>query len=154
MRRAVLKNPERNELIETAAPPFGEDDVLVRVTACGVCASELTRWQNGTEAPAKLGHEVAGMAENVGERVGNFMPGQRITGPFEEGFAAYVAAPAERVIPLPDRIETPFALGEPLACAVSAARRTQVELGDRVVIVGLGYMGLLMMQTWKRAKRS
>jgi len=37
-------------------------------------------------------------------------------------------------------------MGEPLGCILSGARRTNVELGDTVAIVGLGFMGLLMLQ--------
>ena len=146
MRQAILKSAECSELVETAQPSCGESDVLVKVEACGVCTSELPQWRDGNEVPAKLGHEVVGIVEHVGERVVGFASGQRVTGLFEEGFAEYAAAPAERVLTLPDNLRTSPALGEPLACAVSAARRTQVELGDHVVIIGLGYMGLLMIQ--------
>ena len=146
MRQAILKSAERSKLVETAQPSCGESEVLVRVEACGVCASELPQWRDGNEVPAKLGHEVVGVVEHVGDRVAGFTPGQHVTGLFEEGFGEYAVAPADSVLALPDNLRASPALGEPLACAVSAARRTHVELGDRVVIVGLGYMGLLMMQ--------
>jgi threonine dehydrogenase-like Zn-dependent dehydrogenase len=38
---------------------------------------------------------------------------------------------------------------EPLACLVNAARRTPVELADRVALIGLGYMGLGLLQLLK-----
>lgn len=50
------------------------------------------------------------------------------------------------MIHVPDAIALENAHGEPIACATSAARRTRVEPGDRVAIIGLGFMGLLMLQ--------
>jgi threonine dehydrogenase-like Zn-dependent dehydrogenase len=40
-------------------------------------------------------------------------------------------------------------MGEPLACLVNAQRRTPVELADKVALIGLGYMGLGMLQLLK-----
>ena len=69
-----------------------------------------------------------------------------MTGLFGKGFAEYAVADAGRVLHLPDNIAFSEAFGEPLACAMSAARRTVVDLGDRVAIVGLGFMGQLMLR--------
>jgi threonine dehydrogenase-like Zn-dependent dehydrogenase len=63
--------PERATLVETELPTLGDGDVLVRVRACGVCASDLPGWTAQTPAeetpgrwnPGNLGltgHEVAG----------------------------------------------------------------------------------------------
>jgi threonine dehydrogenase-like Zn-dependent dehydrogenase len=41
------------------------------------------------------------------------------------------------------------ALGEPIACLVNAQRRTRVELADQVAVIGLGFMGLGMLQLLK-----
>ncbi|HEX7735270.1 MAG TPA: alcohol dehydrogenase catalytic domain-containing protein [Ktedonobacteraceae bacterium] len=67
------------------------------------------------------------------------------------GFAEYVRVPAEQVrqttLLLPDSLnaeEGSFA--EPLACCVRAVQRTPLLDGDSIVIVGLGSIGLLMMQ--------
>ena len=146
MRQSVLIGPKRFEMRSATLPPLQPSDVLVKVLASGVCASELHAWEDGEGAPRMLGHEVAGEVIAVGESVRDFAVGQRVTGLFHEGFADQAVATAERVAAMPEGIGLDHAFGEPLACAMSGARRTRVDLGDRIAIVGLGFMGLLMLQ--------
>jgi threonine dehydrogenase-like Zn-dependent dehydrogenase len=146
MKQSVLVAPRRSRIEEVEPPPLRADGVLVRVRASGVCASELHAWEEAPEAPLRLGHEVAGEVVAVGPEVTAFKPGDRVTGLFHEGFADYAMAAADRVLPIPEALRFEDAFGEPLACAMSAARRTRVELGDRVAIVGQGFMGLLILQ--------
>lgn len=146
MKQSVMIERRRSETRSVPIPAVPEDGVLVKVRASGVCASELHTWEDGDEFPLRLGHEVAGEVVAVGAGVRDFRKGDRVTGLFHEGFAEYAVAPVDRVLPIPDDISYEAAFGEPLACAVSGARRTRVELGDRVAIVGLGFMGTLMLQ--------
>ncbi|HEV7717771.1 MAG TPA: alcohol dehydrogenase catalytic domain-containing protein [Arsenicitalea sp.] len=146
MKQAILVDRKKFEMRDVAIPTTGSDEVLVKVRASGVCASELHAWQDGEDAPVALGHEVAGDIVAVGSNVTGFKVGDRVTGLFGEGFADYAVEKADRVLHIPEAIPLESAFGEPLACAVSAARRTHVELGDRIAIVGLGFMGLLMLQ--------
>lgn len=128
-------------------PPLGPADVCVRVGACGVCASELHAWQgDGGTYPRALGHEVAGEVVAVGTAVRSIAPGARVTGLFHHGFAEYAVAPEDRVMVLPEGVSFDTSIGEPIACIISAAERTRVALGDTVAVVGLGFMGLLMLQ--------
>ena len=54
------------------------------------------------------------------------------------------------ILRLPDLTEAERdALGEPLACLISAQRRTSVAPGDTVAVIGLGFMGLGMVQLLK-----
>jgi threonine dehydrogenase-like Zn-dependent dehydrogenase len=80
---------ERATLIETPLPRLGESDVLVRVRACGICASDLPGWQArdvGTESPGKwnvnnpglTGHEVAGDIVEVGHASLKTRIGERV----------------------------------------------------------------------------
>jgi len=146
MRQAVLSGGQRFTIEDAGTPAPGPNDVLVKVQACGVCASELHAWEGGEGAPRMLGHEVAGEVVAVGTAASGLVVGDRVTGLFQRGFADYAMAPADRVARLPDGIGAVHAFGEPLACVISAARRTRVDLGDRVIVVGLGFMGLLMLQ--------
>jgi L-iditol 2-dehydrogenase len=70
------------------------------------------------------------------------------------GFAEYIRVPTQHVqqttLPLPDSLsaeEGSFA--EPLACCLRAVRRTPLLAGDCVVVIGLGSVGLLMLQAVK-----
>jgi threonine dehydrogenase-like Zn-dependent dehydrogenase len=147
MKQAVLVKPRASTVTQSEPPTVGKNEVLVRVSVCGVCASELHPWLgDGGPYPRRLGHEVAGTVEAVGREVTSVEPGMRVSGLFHEGFAEYAVAPEEHVIQLPDSLGWREAMGEPLACVLSAARRTPVEPGDTVAVVGLGFMGLLMLQ--------
>lgn len=119
----------------------------MRVVRCGVCASELRPWLGDDKAyPRKLGHEVAGIVENVGSETCIIKPGTRVTGLFHEGFAEYAVANEDRVVELPSNLSWDDVLGEPLGCVISAVRRTPVTPGDTVAVIGVGFMGLLMLQ--------
>lgn len=72
--------PGRATVIEIPTPELGDDDVLVRVRACAVCASDLLGWTNpvlgggspgqwDSDNPGLTGHEVAGDIVAVGTNV-------------------------------------------------------------------------------------
>lgn len=147
MRQSILVRPQQSVVQERPEPAVGRNDVLVRVKACGVCASELHGWhQESGPYPKEYGHEVTGEVVAVGPDVKAIRPGQLVTGLFHRGFAEYAVTTEDKVTEVPDGIAPEAALGEPVSCIMSAARRTRVDLGDTVAIVGLGFMGLLMLQ--------
>jgi threonine dehydrogenase-like Zn-dependent dehydrogenase len=150
MRYSQMIAPQQSEVVEAATPAPGPGQVLVRVTACGVCASELHPWIDGAPPyPRRFGHEPVGVVERVGPGVERFSAGDRVTGLFTGAFGDVALADEAVLLPVPDGLPDERALGEPLACLVNAARRTPVELADRVALIGLGYMGLGMLQLLK-----
>jgi L-iditol 2-dehydrogenase len=149
MRIAGLPEPGRFDLLDQLAPPIARDEVLLRVAACGVCASELDMWR-GTSRHATFprypGHEVAGIVEEVGPDVETLAPGDHVAAwVTTRGFAEQVAVRAEHCVPI-NGVPLDLALVEPLACAVNAVEATPLGLGEDVLIVGAGYMGLLILQ--------
>ena len=69
---------ELTQALEVRAP--GPTDVLVRTVAAGVCHSDISV-VNGTipwPAPCVLGHEGAGVVEEVGSAVSNVKPGDHV----------------------------------------------------------------------------
>ncbi len=147
MKAAKLIGKQTHEIISAPLPEIGPEDVLVKVVLCGVCASELEAWQSGVyTANPYMGHEVVGHVSAVGERVEKFEVGQRVTGLILAGFAEYAKAHQSLVTHVPHGLTDEEALGEPLGCLVSGAKRTPVAYGDKVAIVGAGYMGLGFLQ--------
>jgi len=147
MQQSVLIAPQHSRLKERPTPTVGPMDVLVRVRACGICASESHGWLgDGGRYPREYGHEVAGDVVEVGAEVKDFRPGMAVTGLFQKGFAEYAVTPQTHVTPMPAGYGYDIALGEPLSCVISGARRTPIDLGDTVAIVGAGFMGLLALQ--------
>jgi threonine dehydrogenase-like Zn-dependent dehydrogenase len=155
MRANVLVGPKRHEISDVSAPRPAAGEVLVQVRACGVCRSELEEWQ----APPRrlvLGHEPSGVIAGIGAGVSGLKEGERVTvftgraGRYTDytsgAFADYIAVPAENVVAIPDALPFELALGEPLACLVSAFERSPITLSDRVLLTGCGFMGLALLQ--------
>jgi alcohol dehydrogenase/L-iditol 2-dehydrogenase len=76
------KEPHSVELRELPVPEIGEEDVLFRVQAVGVCGSDLHQWtgKHGWKVnyPVVLGHEFSGSIAKLGSRVRGFKEGDRV----------------------------------------------------------------------------
>jgi L-iditol 2-dehydrogenase len=148
VRLAVLNTPQQIDVIDAPVPGPAPDEVLLRVAACGVCASELDVWQGkaDTEYPSFPGHEVSGTVERVGSQVEAPAPGDPVAAwVIERGFAEYVAVKAEYCFPA-GSVPLDLALAEPLACALNAVELIAPALGDDVVVIGAGFMGNLVQE--------
>jgi S-(hydroxymethyl)mycothiol dehydrogenase len=77
--RGVISRSKKQpvELVDVVIPDPGPGEVVVDVTACGVCHTDLTYREGGIndEYPFLLGHEAAGTVESVGEGVTHVEPG-------------------------------------------------------------------------------
>ncbi len=76
------KEPHSVELRELPMPGIGEEDVLFKVEAVGICGSDLHQY-NGKQSwpvnyPVVLGHEFAGYIAQAGSRVSGFKEGDRV----------------------------------------------------------------------------
>jgi threonine dehydrogenase-like Zn-dependent dehydrogenase len=149
MRAAVLEGPGRMAVREVALPEPGPGQVRVRLEGCGVCASNLTPWE-GPEwmqfpgDPGSLGHEGWGVIDAVGEGVSGLAAGDRVAALSYKSYAEFDLAEADAVVRLPDSLkEKPFP-GEPLGCAMNIFRRSEIEAGQTVAIVGIGFLGALL----------
>ena len=66
------------------------------------------------------------------------------------GFAEYVVSPIENLVPVPNNVDFECAaMTEPASVALHALRRTGVDAGDNVVILGAGTIGIILAQ-WAR----
>ncbi len=147
MRVSILTGPAQSEIVEMSLPQINDDEVLLEVSACGVCASELHGWENGLPGKRKiLGHEPVGIIKQLGQNVKGFAVGDRVTGLIYEAFAEFTKADYRNIIKVPEQLDDLEALGEPLSCLISGANRTPVNPGDTVAIIGTGFMGLGFMQ--------
>lgn len=152
MKASVIAGPRKSEVVSVPIPVIGDEEVLIRVTACGVCASELHPWTEGAgwlEASGRrpiFGHEPVGIVEKVGSRAAGFRTGDRVTGLIQNAFAQYAKADYRKLVKVPDGLDDLEALGEPLSCLMSGADRTPVGLGQDVAVVGTGFMGLGFLQ--------
>jgi threonine dehydrogenase-like Zn-dependent dehydrogenase len=133
---------------EAPRPECGTGQVLVRTAACGVCKSDLERYRRGLreeDGEVLLGHEGSGYVAAVGPGVKGFQEGDPVTS-LHGLYAEYFVTTPEMLVRLPEDVDPRWALGEPLACVVHAGRRFGIELGDRVAVLGCGFMGLICLQ--------
>jgi threonine dehydrogenase-like Zn-dependent dehydrogenase len=136
MRAGVIAGPRtaRVERVSTPAPAAGE--VIVHLEGCGVCGSNLPIWEGRPWfdyplAPGAPGHEAWGRLED----------GTRVAFLGERGYAEWAVAAESSLVPLPPELDgLPFP-GEALGCAVNVFRRSRIEPGQRVAIVGMGFLG-------------
>ena len=77
--RGVISRSKKQpvELVDIVIPDPGPGEVVVDITACGVCHTDLTYREGGIndEYPFLLGHEAAGTVESVGAGVTHVEPG-------------------------------------------------------------------------------
>jgi L-iditol 2-dehydrogenase len=147
MRAAILEQPGSFKIVEESVPEIADDEVLVRVAACGVCASELDIFaglSGHATYPWRPGHEVSGTVEQVGSEVAGVAPGAKVAAwVTERGYGEYVVVKPAYLFDA-GQIPLELALGEPLACAVNAVELAAPCLGDDVAIIGAGFMGHLV----------
>ena len=86
MRAMVLREQNRPlELDELPVPEPGPDEILLRVSACAVCRTDLHVLDGDLtdpKLPLVLGHEIVGRVEEAGSRVSGFGPGDRVGVPW------------------------------------------------------------------------
>ena len=183
MKSAVFYGKHDLRLEERALPSVGKHDVLIKVMACGVCGTDVHIYEGDkgaaeTNPPTILGHEFAGVVEQVGEAVTQVKVGDRVCvdpnqlcgkcyycrsgiGHFcenmvgigttvEGGFAQYCAVNESQVYHLADT--TPFeegAMTEPVACCLHGIDLCEISAASTVMVIGGGMIGLLMVQLAK-----
>ena len=158
MKAAVYHGPRDIRVEEVSKPEIAEDEVLVRVQACGICGSDLHMYRLGMfeEALGRpiengriMGHELGGEIVEVGQKVDRFHVGDRITAVGRGGFAEFVPVTISDRSPhrLPDNVS--FEEGatlEPLATSLHAVGLAQPAAGETVVVLGVGIIGLGCVQ--------
>ncbi len=151
MRAAVVTGAGQHRVDDVLLPQPGPGQVRMRLEGCGVCASNLgpwagPEWMKFPTEPGGLGHEGWGEIDAVGDGVTSLAVGDRIAALSYHSYAGYDVADADAVVKLPRALEgRPFP-GEPLGCAMNIMRRSSIEAGHDVAIVGIGFLGALLTQ--------
>jgi D-xylulose reductase len=159
--------------------PLGDRDVRIRIHTVGVCGSDVHYYRHGAigpfvvREPMVLGHEAAGVVEEVGSAVATLRPGDRVcmepgipdpnsratrlglynldpavrfwaTPPVHGCLRPTVVHPEAFTFKLPDNVS--FAEGamvEPLAVGMHAANKARLRPGDVGVVLGAGPIGMV-----------
>jgi L-iditol 2-dehydrogenase len=75
---AVYYNNHDVRIQDVPKPEIGDDEILVKVMASGICGSDVTEWYRVPKAPRILGHEATGVIEQVGSEVVGCKVGDRV----------------------------------------------------------------------------
>ena len=170
MRAAVLDAPGRPlRTAELPDPVPGPGQVRIRVRACGVCRTDLHLLDGELAAghlPLVLGHQIVGIREDTGERVGipwlgwtcgecawceagreNLCPRARFTGcDIDGGFAELAVADERFCLPVPGGFDDPSAA--PLLCGGLIGFRALRLAGEarRIGLYGFGSAAHMICQ--------
>ena len=177
MKAIYTKGKYQFELRDIALRRLERNEVLIRVEACGLCGSDLHTARVAAEF-VPLGHEVAGVVEQIGPYVTNVKPGDRVvleSGSYDRfsdlsrdgkydldnngrhffntqqygngmGFAEYLIAADEVCVPYEGLSLAAAAMIEPMGVGFDLVKVSDIGLGDSVMVVGIGTIGLCALR--------
>jgi 2-desacetyl-2-hydroxyethyl bacteriochlorophyllide A dehydrogenase len=158
MKAAVYHGPRDIRVEDVSRPEITQDQILVRVKACGICGSDLHTYRLGMfegalgrpiENGRIMGHELSGEIVEVGSDVEGFRVGDRVTSVGRGGFAEYAPLSVSERSPhqLPESISfEEGAMMEPFATSVHGVELAHLRDGETVAILGVGIIGLGCVQ--------
>ncbi|KAI0360491.1 NADP+-dependent D-mannitol dehydrogenase [Trametes cingulata] len=179
MKAVYYHKPREFEVREVPIPQIGDDEVLLKVRACGVCGTDQHVHEGEFIAAFPLipGHEVVGEIAEVGRNVKDFAKGDRVVADpsvlcgscfycrrgqallcenykgvgvsLPGGFAEYVAFDAKKVYKIHNLSDEEATLVEPAACAVHGMDKLDAPVGVDALIIGSGPTGLILAQLLK-----
>ena len=156
LKAAVLEAPQKVSVKELELPQPKQGEVRIRLEGSGVCASNIPVWEGRDwfdypVTPGEPGHEGWGVIDAVGEGVKSLKEGDRVTALTYKAYATHDIAKEESVVKLPNSLDGKPFPGEPLGCAMNIFNRSDIQKGQKVAIVGIGFLGTLLIQLAKSA---
>ena len=175
MQALVIDKAKKLKLAKVNKPVPNGNDVIVKVSTCGICGSDIHYWEVGGPQGLVMGHEYCGVVQDAGSRK-DLKVGDRVTAlpispclecdacksgnihycantwtnatglslTYPGGFSEYMAIRPDMVRKVPKNIsDEEVAMVEPSAVALHAVHVGNVEIGDSVLIIGGGIIGLM-----------
>ena len=151
---AVLEAPQKVILKDGELPEPKAGEVRIRLEGSGVCASNIPVWEGRDwfdypVSPGEPGHEGWGVIDTVGEGVKNLKKGDRVTALTYHAYATHDIAKEDSVVKLPEFLDKKPFPGEPLGCTMNIFKRSDIQKGQKVAVVGSGFLGSLLVQLAK-----
>lgn len=176
MKAALFDGSQKLKIIDKEKPAIDKGQVLLKVAACGVCGTDIKilDGQSHSNPPVVLGHEFCGEVVETGAEVADLAKGDFVSVDpniycgkcrfcrkgqinlcenltaigvdIDGGFAECCAVPTGQCYTLSKKPIINAALMEPLSCAIYGIQKADIEVGDRVVIIGAGMIGIMMIK--------
>ena len=180
MKAMVFRSKSGLIIEDVPAPEAAPGRVMLRVTNCGICGSDLFIYKNRIMPDGCImGHEVSGVIETVGDGVSGIAPGDRVLirpagcgqckhcaadnenlcsrrrsigfGQVPGGFAEYMAVDADLIIPVPAALPLDqAALTDQVSTALHGLRVVHFKEGESALVLGAGPIGLCVIMILKQ----
>ena len=177
MKAARITRPNQVETLSVEVPEPRSDEVLIEVKASGICGTDIHIYRGDYvgDYPIIPGHEFAGIIRAAGPEVTRFKIGDHAAaepniacgscpsclenrqnfcenwgavGVLQPGaMAEYAAVPEKNVFPIGELSFREGAFVEPLSCVLHGVERCGFRMADRVLVIGAGPIGNLLIQT-------
>jgi len=176
MKAAVIEKPGEIVVKDVPVPGVADNELLIEVKASGICGTDIHIFRGeylGTY-PVIPGHEFSGIVKSVGSRVTRFAPGDHVAVEpniscdncpaclsnrqnfcehwngvgvtLPGGMAELVAVPEKAAFNIGTLRFAAGAFVEPLSCVLHGVQRTGFSLADKVLILGAGPIGILLLK--------
>ncbi|KDQ60175.1 hypothetical protein JAAARDRAFT_32547 [Jaapia argillacea MUCL 33604] len=179
MKALYYHAPQKFEIKQVPIPQCGDDDILLKVTCCGVCGTDahIHEGEFISKFPLIPGHEAIGKVVKIGKDVKGFEIGDRVVADvgitcekcfycrrgqtllcenFEArgvtqdgGFAEYIVYHQKKCYKIHNLSDEEATLLEPAACAIHGLDKLQPPVGIEVLMLGAGPTGLMLSQLLK-----
>ena len=175
MKAAVYKGNHKLVVEKIPTPAPKSKQVLVKVKYCAICGTDVHSFLYDAPPPGTvMGHEYCGTIAEIGTDITRWKVGDRVVGgggnePIDitpafkaprfnyrtmgfnskpiRAYAEYIVMEEWEPLLIPDDVsDEEAALCEPMAVAVHAVKRSRLKIGDSVVVIGAGPIGLFCLQ--------
>lgn len=182
MRAIVCEEINRLALRHVDEPVMGDQEALVSIRRIGICGTDLHAYKGNQPFftyPRILGHELAGVIDQIGNNEAGLQPGDQVSIiPYlhcgqciacrrgktnccvsmqvmgvhvDGGMREQIAVPVSHLVKANGLTLDETAMIEPLSIGAHAVRRSAIQPGDQVVVIGAGPIGLGVMAFAKQA---
>ncbi len=177
MKASQITKPNQFQVVDIPKPEPLENEVLIKIMASGICGTDIHMFHGDFigEYPVIPGHEFSGIVEKTGNKITKFKKGDRVavepniacdncysclhnrqnfcenwraigvTRP--GGMAQYVSAPEKTVFNIENIPFEQAAFMEPLSCVLHGIGKIEINLADKIAILGAGPIGILLLQS-------
>lgn len=163
-RAAIYRGPGKVDVVDLPYPECGDDDVILKNLACGVCGSDIYAWNHGGDehmiwADHEFGHEVLSEVVEIGKNVTGLALGDHVFPNQGQalrdmnrmatvgGFSEYIRVPqcevGYSVLPVDNAIPVREAvLFEPFVVGTRGALTLEPGPGKTAIVFGAGIIGM------------
>ncbi|EJD05539.1 GroES-like protein [Fomitiporia mediterranea MF3/22] len=180
MKALYYHAPGNFEIKQVSIPQVGPDDVLLKVSVCGVCGTDahIHDGEFISKFPLIPGHEAIGKVVELGSNVKGFEIGDRCVADVgitcdncffcrrgqsllcedfnargvtqDGGFADYIVYKQNKLYKIKNLSDEDATLLEPAACALHGLDKLSPPVGIEVLVLGAGPTGLILAQLLKQ----